>query len=174
MKGGTCIPSEDYAKWGDLSENKPKSLEIPALALVLAIVCSESLGIIISFCTGGSRGEAQQAVGRTCQTMRSHDEVPVDDTSPPGWARRKSSPCFSRVSQYREWGRKSSMYGWSMAGQRAVPPTVSHSRGLLEGAIPRCKALGNCSGHDHFYLPCFISQKPQEVPEQLLPVLNRF
>lgn len=66
------------------------------------------------------------------------------------------------------------MQGCNIAGQGAVPLTVSHSGGLLEGALFRCKALGRCSAHDHFYLPCSISQKPQEVPDQLLHLLNRF
>ena len=50
---------------GDPSEKKPKSLEIPALALVPATVYGEPLPITIGFCTGGSGGEAEQAAGRT-------------------------------------------------------------------------------------------------------------
>lgn len=46
--------------------------------------------------------------------------------------------------------------------------------GLLEGALHRCKVLGRCSSHDHFYPPCSLSQESQEVPGCLLPLLNSF
>lgn len=126
-----------------------KSLEIPALVLVPARVCSRSLIILASAQVAAeARHSRLQGRSKTCLTTSSHNEVPLHDRSPPECTRRKSFPCFWRVSQYRGWRKKSLTYGWNMAVQGAVPPTVSHSRGLLEGALPRYKALSNCSGHD--------------------------
>lgn len=45
---------------------------------------------------------------------------------------------------------------------------------VARGTSPKCRTLGRCSGHDHFYPLCSVSQKPQEVPGQLPPFLNSF
>ena len=177
VKGGTHLLSKDYAKWGDPPKKQPKSLEISALVLVPAIVCSELLCIAISFCAGSSRGEVQQAVGRT--TDLPDHKLPqwsvYPQFKPSRWASRTSSPCFSRVSRVPRVREEITDVRLKHGRPGSLSACcASHSRGLPERALPRCKALGRCSGHCCFYLPWSISQEPRKVPGQLPPLLNRF
>lgn len=142
-----------------------RSLEMAAPALVPAVACCKSLCTTVGFCMGG-RGstEGQRPAQPQASTMKClfiTQALQAGQEGNPvlvchGWVATKggggSHQCLGEI--------------W----QGAVPPTVPHSWGLVEGPLPWCRALGRCSGHDHFYFPFSISQKPPEEPGQLLPL----